>query len=388
MTTRNKKRKIVGTVLGMAMSVSMLAMLSACNSDTAPTAPPAAQQSETPAATAASDVNAAVAFTPGTFTASAPSYQDNPLTVEVTFEENRIVSIEVDHSDTPNFVRRALPTLPQMVLHRQSTQGIDTIASATLSSNAFLTAMNEAITAAGANPDDLVPVIPTTPLPGATFIAGQHIVETPSFEDSPMVMQVVFTQDEIVRIDIMEHGDTTTGGNWAGRVIPIIPHQVEEVQSTVGIDIVAGATTTSTSVLSLIDEAISLAGANPASLPPILRAPGEFWAFGAGGGNPARFHPGVYYASADGFGGPLTVQAIFSRGGLVRARVVDHSETDDFFGRVFPSGQGAVSLASIVEEGQTIQGLDVTAGATRTHEAFIQAVAEAVRMAGANPDEF
>jgi len=121
---------------------------------------------------------------------------------------------------------------------------------------------------------------------------------------------------------------------------------------------------------------------------PVTRTAGNFWPYGAGGGNSARFHPGVYYATADGFGGPLTIQAIFSRGGLLRARVSEHSETESFFDMVFPSGQGAETLAIVVEEGQTIHGIDVTAGATRTHTAFLEAVAEALRMAGGNPDDF
>jgi len=387
-------------VLVLTLFISTLALLSACGAcpspeqETAATAAaPPPTQAAAPATTeqpAAPEppATATVSFTPGTFTASAESFGESDLVVEVTFTENSIESIDVQHSDTASWARRAIPTIPQMIIHRQSTMDIDVIASATLTSGAILEAVNDTIVQAGANPNDLVPTIPGQPLPGATFIAGQYIVETNSWEDAPMIMQVVFSQDEIVRVDVLEHGDSTTGGNWAGRAIPIIPHQVEEVQSTAGIDTIAGATTTSTSVLSLIDEAIVLAGANPASLTPRTRAAGEFWPFGAGGGNPARFHPGVYYASADGFGGPLTVQAIFSRGGLVRARVTDHSETQDFFDMVFPSGQGAETLAVIVEGEQTIHGIDVTAGATRTHNAYLEAVAEAIRMAGGDPDGF
>ncbi|MCL2840421.1 MAG: FMN-binding protein [Defluviitaleaceae bacterium] len=394
MNPRNRtKRNILCTLLGLGMTVFMLGALTACvaceqsaeqgQAVEAVTVQPTAQppvETQTPTVATAS-------FTPGTFTATAESF-GGELTVEVTFTDSSIANIEVQHSDTPNWARRAIPTIPQMILHRQSTQNIDTIASATITSDAILTAVNDTIVQAGASPDALVPNIPTEPLPNATFIAGQHIVETNSWEGAPMVIQVVFSQDEIVRVQVESHGDTTTGGNWAGRAIPIIPHQVEEVQSTVGIDIIAGATTTSTNVLYLINEAITLAGADPASLQPRTRTAGTFWPYGAGGGNPAIFHPGVYYATADGFGGPLTVQAIFSRGELVRARVVEHAETENFFDMVFPSGQGSVTLATIVEEEQTIHDIDITAGATRTHNAFLEAVAEAIRMAGADPADF
>ena len=374
------KRKMATIVCG----IFMLAVLGACTSNNDSGSIPA-QDADSPQQNVTAVASGS--FTPGTFTASADSF-GGPLTVEVTFAADSIVSINVDHSDTAAWARRAVPTIPQMILHRQSTQDIDVIASATMTSSAVLEAVNDTIVQAGADPSSLVPNIPTQPLPGATFIAGQHIVEAESWDNAPMTMQVVFSQDEIVRIEVLEHGDTTTGANWAGRAIPILPQMVEEVQSTVGIDTVAGATTSSGSVLRLIDEAITLAGANPASLQPIARTPGSFWPYGAGGGNPAIFHPGVYYATAEGFGGPVTVQAIFNRGALVRARVVDHNETQDFFERVFPTEQGTETLATIVESGQTIHGIDVTASATRTHNAYLEAVAEAIRMAGANPDDF
>ena len=397
-----KKSKVFNASLVVGMSMFTVAMLSGCGSDYAPAAQPPVVTQPAPVVEAPTEADvvqvqapvdttpavASATFTPGTFTGTAPSFYGD-LTVDVTFEENRIVSIDVDHSDTPAFARRAVPTVPQMIVHRQSTQDIDVIASATMTSTAVLEAVNDAIEQAGVSPSDLTPVIPTHPAPGATFIAGQHIVETESWTDAPMIMQVIFSEDEIVRVEVLEHGDTVVAGNWAGRAIPILPQQIEEVQSTAGIDIVAGATTTSSSVLRLVNEAITLAGANPASLPQRARVAGEFWPYGAGGGAQAIFHPGVYYASGTGFGpDPLVVQAIFSRGRLERVAVVEHSETESFFSIAFPSEQGAETLATIVQDGQTIQDLDVTAGATRTHEAFIEAVSEAIRMAGANPDDF
>ena len=410
------KRYFIKTLVAGALALTMLGSLTACGAcDEVETTQPLAAAVETteptpaeptpaeptpadPTAEAPTEVEAPAAeaialvasasFTPGTFTAAYPSFGEEDLEVTVTFGENSIEDIQVTHGDTASWARRVLPTIPQQIIHNQSTQNIDTIASATLTSTAVLNAVNDAIAQAGVDPADLTPLAPVAPLPGATFIAGQYIVETTSWEDEPMIMQVVFSQDEIVRVQVLEHGDTTTGGGWANRAIPVIPHQVEEIQSTVGIDTIAGATTTSENVLALINEAITLAGANPANLTAITRTPGDFWPYGAGGGNPAIFHPGVYYATADGFGGPLTVQAIFNRGGLVRARVVAHNETEDFFNEVFPSGQGVDTLATIIEEAQTIQDIDVTAGATVTHNAFIAALEEAIRMAGADPADF
>ncbi|MCL2400215.1 MAG: FMN-binding protein [Defluviitaleaceae bacterium] len=386
-----KKNKIFARVSGVVLATYMLAALGGCADNTpAPvvTPPAAPTPASTPAPTPppAQEEGPAL-FTPGTFTGTSDSY-GGTLTASVTFEAGRIADISIDHADTASFARRAIPTIPQMILHRQSTLDIDAIASATLTTDAVINAVNDAIEQAGANPADLTPYIPTQPLPGATFIAGQQIVETTSWEDSPMIMQVVFSESEIIRVQVLEHGDTTTGGNWAGRSIPIIPHRVEEVQSTVGIDTVSGATITSGSVLALIDEAITLAGANPASLQPRTLVAGNFWPYGAGGGQQARFHPGIYYATVDGFAGPMTIQAIFSRGALVRVRVYEHEETESFFEMVFPPGQGVYTLANVVEQEQSIHGIDVTAGATATHNAFLEAVAEAVRMAGADPADF
>lgn len=76
------------------------------------------------------------------------------LTVEVSFEEDKIVSVEVTkHAETPSIGTVAIETLPAQIVEKQSIN-LDTVSGATVSSWAILNATKEAIEKAGFDPND------------------------------------------------------------------------------------------------------------------------------------------------------------------------------------------------------------------------------------------
>lgn len=77
-----------------------------------------------------------------------------PSKVSVTVDENRIVSVEVlSCSDTPGFIEPCIERLPAEIIKNQSIS-VDVVTGATLTSNAILQGVTQALMAAGADISD------------------------------------------------------------------------------------------------------------------------------------------------------------------------------------------------------------------------------------------
>jgi uncharacterized protein with FMN-binding domain len=117
------------------------------------------------------------------------------------------------------------------------------------------------------------PGIPGLPTATGAFTPGTHIVTvgeagTPMWRSGPMVVEVEFGADQIRRIEVISHGDSRYGSNWFYRAHPGVQDQILVRQSTLDIDAFTGATNTRNSVIEAVNQAIVLAGANPADLQP------------------------------------------------------------------------------------------------------------------------
>lgn len=87
-------------------------------------------------------------FRPGTYTASAKGIGGD-VKISVTFSATDIVSIKVDqHNETPGVGDVAIETIPEKIVKGQ-TLNVDTVAGATITSKAILTAVEECIKKAG-----------------------------------------------------------------------------------------------------------------------------------------------------------------------------------------------------------------------------------------------
>ena len=97
-------------------------------------------------------------FTAGTYEGEEPGFAGDevPIQVSVTLSKDAIDSIEYTaEGETPTVGGLALPLLVDSVLAAQSTD-IDAVAGATITSEGFIAAVNEALTAAGVDPASLV----------------------------------------------------------------------------------------------------------------------------------------------------------------------------------------------------------------------------------------
>lgn len=100
-----------------------------------------------------------IAMKDGSYTATATSYAEmyglsttGSLTMEVTVTDNRITAIDMaDFTDTDIIGGMAFDILGEQVISHQS-MNLDAVSGATVSSNAFFTALSDCVSQAGADP--------------------------------------------------------------------------------------------------------------------------------------------------------------------------------------------------------------------------------------------
>jgi len=395
-----KRRKMLGV---FCAAIAATVILAAC------TRPP---ETVLPLATAS--------FTPGTFTASygvagTPGWRLGPLVINVSFSANQITDIEVvEHGETlhgSGWWFRAYPSVPDQILVRQSTQEVDAFTGATLTRNAFINAVNDAIVQAGATPGDLEPQFIDAPLPGDLFIPGFHVITVPAgtmdiqgrplTADTPAYRVMLYNPevDMTLRVSVGRnefhlyeggafglgqgaggHGegvypnqisDDTWGGRWFGQVAH---QQINDYQATRNIDIYTGATQTAAAIVWGVEQALIAAGGTPAALTPRQVPPVQRHR------NPATpdapfFVPGHYTVTAPGYGGDITLTVTLDRTTIRRIAVVEQNEPPAIWDMVWPDLRDAIYQTQNLNEVDTIADANVTSGA------IIDAVREALRMA-------
>lgn len=114
-------------------------------------------------------------MTPGTYTAEAEGFHGT-IKLEVTVDAEAITGIEVvEHSETAGIGEAALLVLVESVLEHQTT-GVDSVAGATVTSEAFKAALTDALTQAGADMDKMSQPVEADELEAVTMEADVVVV--------------------------------------------------------------------------------------------------------------------------------------------------------------------------------------------------------------------
>lgn len=153
-----KKKQLFAYLFAASLTVNTMAGCSAGASGT-PTAQETAQTAETTqaqtaaettaAATAAQKDTASGVYKPGSYTGMSPNGRGGELKAEVTFSDSAITDIKItSHSETPGLSDPAITGIPEAVLTYQSL-GVDVVSGATVTSNAILEAVADAVAQAG-----------------------------------------------------------------------------------------------------------------------------------------------------------------------------------------------------------------------------------------------
>ncbi|MCL1925376.1 MAG: FMN-binding protein [Defluviitaleaceae bacterium] len=352
---------------------------------------------------------ATASFTPGTFIATAPSLQDAPLTVSVSFSEDQITDIHVvDHSDSTygsGWFFRAYPAVADQIFVQQSTQGLDAFVGATITKTAIISAVEDAIVQAGANPADLTPQLATAPLPGDKFRPGFYEVTVPvntmniygePLQEGDTRMLYSEEQDMIVRVSVgrnyfhvnvgsaLVHGETALtaadtailGGTWGGWFFrQMAHHQINDTQS-LNVDTNVGATKSASAIVWAVEQALLQAGGDPSQLTPIS---GTRYTVNPSSPDARFLLPGYYTVTVDGAQGPIELTVTVDRNTIRRITANEQSETPAYWEQVWPA------IRDYIYEEQTthiLDEVDTFVGATVSAEAVIEAVRQALQEAG------
>jgi fumarate reductase flavoprotein subunit len=92
------------------------------------------------------------------------------------------------------------------------------------------------------------------------------------------------------------------------------------------------------------------------------------------------YRSGTYSASAEGYGGALTVEVDFSGNSILAVRIIEHNETQ------WIGDQAVASLPDIITEDQGWD-VDIVTGATITSEAIKLAVKDCIEKAVVKNEE-
>ena len=114
-------------------------------------------------------------MTPGTYEAAAQGFHGD-VKLSVTVDAEKITAIDIlEHSETEGIGAAALPKLVEAVLANQ-TIGVDSVAGATVTSEAFKAAMTDALTQAGADMDKMTATVAASELEDVQMDADVVVV--------------------------------------------------------------------------------------------------------------------------------------------------------------------------------------------------------------------
>ena len=316
-----------------------------------------------------------------TVTGTAPG-KVGDVTVEVTADKDNIYSLAVtEQNETPGIGSLAVEQLPAAIVGANSL-AVDSVSSATVTSEAIKTAAAAALESAGFDPAAFGYVAPE-PEPEveiAAPVAAEDGKVTATGKgtgiDGDVVVEIVADANTIYEVNILQQNETPGIGSVA---VEKLPAAIVEANS-IAVDGISGATVTSTAIKTAITEALSSAGFDPANFgageaaPAAEPAPAETAAPAAAEeAAPAEIPEGAStaQAQANGIDGPIVVEVTADADKIYAVNILSQNETP---------GIGSVAVeklpGAIVEANST--DIDGITGATVSSTAIKTAVAEAL----------
>ena len=213
----------------------------------------------------------------GTYTGTAQGYSGT-VTLTAKIKKGIIKSLDVKHTDTPQFFQKAWEVLENSIIQNQSADGIDTVSGATYSSKGILNAMKDIQKQAAKTNAKVTPTpVPTetpnvTPTPEAT--PTPEVTPTPENTPEPqgpykdgtysassygysgrVEVTVTIQNGQISSIE-QSNSDSPEYFDYAwGTLYP----QIMGNQSADGIDTASGATFSSEGILGAVQKALAQA---------------------------------------------------------------------------------------------------------------------------------
>ncbi len=176
----------------------------------------------------------------GNYVASAEGY-GGELKVEVKVESGELIEISIiDHEETERIAETPFERIPAQIIERQSTEDIEMVTGATMTSEALVEAVDKALEKAS---------------PSLELKDGDYQGAAEGY-GGELKVEVKVESGELIEISIIDHEETE---RIAETPFKRIPAQIIENQSTEDIEMVTGATMTSEALIDAVDDALDKA---------------------------------------------------------------------------------------------------------------------------------
>lgn len=319
----------------------------------------------------------------GVYQGSGTGYRGD-ITVAVKIKDKQIASIEIlSASDDEPFFGRAKGLIDQ-IIKKQSTK-VDTVSGATYSSKGIISAVKNALTGEKDSGTTGSSQEGTSGNQNTTPEAVGSVQEPSSYKDGTyygtgsgfagnLKVEVVISGGKISSIQIVETND---GSEYIQKASGVIS-QILNAQSTNNIDTVSGATFSSNGIIKAVRNALSQAAATESTA-------AENGGTSAGSDTEKKddtittvtgtlpYNEGVYYGTAEGYNGDITVAIVIQENTLKAVLVIGEEDDDTFFNR-------AMDVVTQMMKKQSTE-VDTVSGATYSSKGLIQAVKNALEEA-------
>ena len=276
-------------------------------------------------------------LTDGTYTSSAQGCLSE-VAVTVTVTGGKVTNVAIDASgETPDLGGKAAETLADELTKAGSTNGVDAVAGATMTSNAVFTAMDDCLAQAGNAASNLKDGTYTSSAKGCL---------------SDVNVTVTVSGGKVSEVAIDASGETPELGGAAAETLA---DELTKAGSTAGVDAVSGATLTSNAVFTAMDSCLAQAGTGSAGAEDLT--------------------DGTYTSSAKGCLSDVEVTVTVSGGKVSEVAIDASGETPEL------GGAAAETLADALTKAGSTNGVDAVSGATLTSEAVFTAMNDCLSQA-------
>ena len=334
----------------------------------------------------------------GVYEASSNGYGGR-LAVRVTVKNGKLTNIDViSNNETPSYFNRASSVIDRIL--STGSVNVDSVAGATISSNAIKQAVSKALAQAGSKEKAKISKVNPNAKSGKKSIRnlvgkisvgskqikdGQYIGAAQGF-NGPIKVRVTVKEGSIAKIEILSHHDDNPYFQRASRVISKILGKPGKA-----VDTVSQATYSSRGIINAVNNALSKAGVAPnaskgkkAENPrqnnkkPQNKPGNNSSTNNPGKINDAKLKDGQFTGMAQGFNGPITVRVTISNGSITNVEILSHSDDAPYFAR-------AMAVVSRIL-GKPGKAVDTVSQATYSSRGIINAVNNALSKAGAAPN--
>ena len=342
----------------------------------------------------------------GVYEASSNGYGGR-LAVRVTVKNGKLTNIDViSNNETPSYFNRASSVIDRIL--STGSVNVDSVAGATISSNAIKQAVSKALAQAGSKEKAKISKVNPNAKSGKKSIRnlvgkisvgskqikdGQYIGAAQGF-NGPIKVRVTVKEGSIAKIEILSHHDDNPYFQRASRVISKILGKPGKA-----VDTVSQATYSSRGIINAVNNALSKAGVTPnISKEKSKNSKGKSSGnknqekennkktqnnrennnTNSGKINDAKLKDGQFTGVAQGFSGPITVRVTISNGSITNVEILSHSDDAPYFARAM-----AVVSRILGKPGKTV---DTVSQATYSSRGIINAVNNALSKAGAAPN--